>query len=254
MVELSYHLPVLEYMLTVINLRLRLLVVSIAIHPTVSLIANTTKSSEEDTGKWSERANDVPHAIRTSWQSYLVFADKIGSDDLAPEGGTGLSWRRAHATFFDSLDTLFLAGLKKVQGAVQRIVNGEGDVPSTDVIWPTKVFEYHVRIVGGILAAYSLSGDVVLLDAAVRAANMVIESSTFDKSSGLPRRHARLVSKKLTTKTKPGIETFLDWSESKIRLAARAIALLLDHVRNSFDATQPRNSLSGIGSFGLELE
>ena len=177
---------------------------------------------------WEARAEIVRSAIRRSWHAYRTYA--TGADDLAPVSRTGRSWLHAQATLYDSLDTLWLAGLHdQFDQAVQTIAAG---VQSGSAIFPSHVFEFHIRVVGGLLGGFSVSGDRRLLTAAKKAADLVLEA--FESASGMPYRSYRMVSR---------ADHPLQWG----------LARILDRFRAAQDPFMQCNSLAGAGSFGLEL-
>ena len=118
---------------------------------------------------WPARAAAVRGALHDSFVAWEALAR--GADDLAPVSETGLDWLHARATLFDALDSLYVAGLMSdFDRAVARVFSpgffGGGGGAPTSALRPVKVFEYHIRIVGGLLGAFEVSGDRRLLHAA----------------------------------------------------------------------------------------
>ena len=104
--------------------------------------------------------------------------------------------------------------------------------PPTSIVYSIKTFEYHIRIVGGLLGAYTVSGRRELLLQATEAADCVL--ATFDTHTGLPRMYGRIAN--------PSVSPVLSW-----------IAKTVDAISAKVDKGASCNTLSGIGSFGLEL-
>ena len=179
---------------------------------------------------WTSRADAVKSAIRHAWLGYKKFA--YMSDDLRPVSQTGSRWLHSRATLYDALDTLYLAGFYEEFDAVVHEINTEIMGPPTSVLHGVKVFEYHIRIVGGLLGAYSVSRKRELLLHAQLAADCVL--STFDSATGLPRMYGRMA------------------NPSTSPLLSR-VAFVLDSTWAVLDKNAWCNTLSGIGSFGLEL-
>ena len=117
------------------------------------------------------------------------------------------------------------------------------------IVYPVKLFEYHIRIVGGLLGAFHVSGRRELLHAATRAADVVLHAmgplgpdassvgrgSSADSLAGrLPRKHVRLAHQRATP-------------------LLSLLASLLDGWRATSDSVVWCNSLAGLGTFGLEL-
>eukprot|EP00960_Hanusia_phi_P049936 759888-Hanusia_phi.AAC.1 len=175
----------------------------------------------------SRRAH-VREAIRHAWTGYLRYG-RLG-DDLKPVSRGADNWMNARLTLFDSLDTLYISGCRDLFHAAAQQVLACG-VPGS-AISPSKVFEYHIRIVGSLLSTHSLTGDGRFLELAARAADNVLEA--MDNPSGLPHIHFRFV-------------------DGKRRPATWLLSRTLDLIRSSYDHVMWRNSLVGIGSLGPEL-
>ena len=212
--------------------------------PFTQAIIATTKLTKPTTNKY--KATQVKNAISHAWHGYMDYSHL--SDDLKPISRTGDKWLHSRATFYDALDTLYLAGLhNEFNSAVSEII-GESrtgkwwkpwkfwqywhqGVP-TSVIYPVKTFEYHIRVVGGLLGAYTVSGNRELLHAAQFAADCLL--SSFKTPNGLPRPHTRVAHPYRTP-------------------IFYGIAKMLDAVRITFDRVVWCNTLAGLGSFGVEL-
>jgi hypothetical protein len=189
-----------------------------------------------------QRALLVRGAVLHAWHGYLDFAHL--ADDLKPVSQSADKWLHARTTFYDSLDTLYIAGLdKEFNDAIDEIISHKWfhrwpswtawhhGVP-TSVIYPVKTFEYHIRIVGGLLGAYMVSGKRELLHSAQYAMDCILIA--FETPNNIPRPHTRIAH--------PTITPVLSW-----------IARTLDYIRATYDNEVWSNTLAGLGSFGLEL-
>ncbi|PSN68904.1 seven-hairpin glycosidase [Corynespora cassiicola Philippines] len=133
----------------------------------------------------------VHNEFERSWYAYKKYAWK--QDELKPSTAEGLStfggWG---ATLVDSLDTLWIMGMKddfyKAVGAVASIDFGKSDVGSISV------FETTIRYLGGLLSAYDLSHEKVLLDKAVQLGEMLYRA--FDTNNNMPLDRLTLESAK----------------------------------------------------------
>ena len=112
-----------------------------------------------------ERFKAVQRAIGHSWQGYtnIVSLDSywnkgfIPHDDLKPQSIQGHSWLHYGATLHDSIDTLYLANYtKEYEQAVRWLTSYDIQTTSPQA---TKTFEYSLRILGGLLGAYSITGE-----------------------------------------------------------------------------------------------
>lgn len=106
-----------------------------------------------------ERREAVKEAMKHAWGGYVKRA--WGADEVRPVSGERVEWLRLGATIVDSLDTLWIMGLKdefnQARGWVARSLD-------FDVARDISVFETTIRVVGGLLSAYDLSKDKMFLD------------------------------------------------------------------------------------------
>lgn len=99
----------------------------------------------------------------------------MAGDDLRPIQGGTIDYMHVHATLFDSLDTLYVMGLRAEFDAAVESAVALG-APRT-LLFPTSSFEYNIRIVGGLLSAAQLSRDERLLALARDAAHTLLSSA-----------------------------------------------------------------------------
>ncbi|KAG6324398.1 hypothetical protein E4U22_002142 [Claviceps purpurea] len=117
-----------------------------------------------------ERRDQVRNVFIADWQNYRTYA--WGRDALNPVSATAKDqfsgWA---ATLVDSLDTLWIMGLRdefnEAVAAVGRIDFGASTSRQVNI------FETNIRYLGGLLAAYDLSGRDVLLAKAVELGNFI---------------------------------------------------------------------------------
>ncbi|KAL1859622.1 hypothetical protein Daus18300_009487 [Diaporthe australafricana] len=127
------------------------------------------------------RRDQVRALFQKNWRSYRRFAWM--QDALLPVSGGGRDqfsgWA---ATLVDALDTLWIMGLREefdeAVDAVARIDFGQS---TTDRV---NMFETNIRYLGGLMAAYDLSGRGVLLAKAVELGDMLFAG--FNTPSRLP--------------------------------------------------------------------
>lgn len=121
--------------------------------------------SRPDAETLRKRADAIRAAMRHAWDGYRKLA--WGKDELMPISGRGVDKRFNHAvTMVDALDTLWIMGLKEefneakewlaqhMPDRIRRIGSG------------ASLFETTIRSLGGLLAAYDLSREVVFLELA----------------------------------------------------------------------------------------
>lgn len=134
--------------------------------------------SEEELAR---RRGAVRGAARHAWDSYVQYA--WGNDELCPLTRRGQdSFGGLGATIIDSLDTLLLMGMREEYDRALRWVASDFDPPSKD--FEASVFETVIRVVGGFLAAYDVTGDAVLLDRSRELADRLM--GAYNTSTGIP--------------------------------------------------------------------
>ncbi|ORY10330.1 glycosyl hydrolase family 47-domain-containing protein [Clohesyomyces aquaticus] len=142
------------------------------------------KFTEESKSRKAQRERyrvAVRNEFVRNWQSYKTWA--WTKDELMPISATGIDpfggWG---ATLVDSLDSLWIMGLKddfyEAVAAVAEINFGESDMVNISV------FETTIRYLGGLLSAYDLSHEKVLLDKAIQLGEMLYRA--FDTTNRMP--------------------------------------------------------------------
>ncbi|GAB7364301.1 hypothetical protein MBLNU230_g4846t1 [Neophaeotheca triangularis] len=139
--------------------------------------------SEERKAERQRRLRAVKEAFMHSWEGYKKHAWL--QDEVAPISGkvknTFGGWG---ATLVDTLDTLWIMGLKKeFVMAVHSLKHIDFTITDLSSL---NVFETTIRYLGGLLSAYDLSGQVYheLLDKAIELGEMLYVA--FDTPNRLP--------------------------------------------------------------------
>ncbi|KAF7770505.1 CAZyme family GH47 [Agaricus bisporus var. burnettii] len=131
---------------------------------------------------WNQRAQRVRNAFVYAWQGYSKYA--AGRDELTPiDGGSVNNFNGWGVTLFDALDTLWLMGLHDEFRQSLHFVAKTNFTLDKDKYAP--FFETTIRYLGGLLSAYALSGEPVLLSRADDLGRMLLPA--FNTTSGLPR-------------------------------------------------------------------
>lgn len=127
------------------------------------------------------RRSEVKRAFRKCWKSYRKYAWM--RDELTPVTGKGKDpFNGWGATLFDSLGTLWIMDLKdEFKQAVEAVA--VHDWANTKAA-STNTFETTIRYLGGLLSAYDLSGEKVLLLKAIELGDLLFAS--FDRPNHLP--------------------------------------------------------------------
>ncbi|MFA6540821.1 MAG: glycoside hydrolase family 47 protein [Bacteroidota bacterium] len=136
-------------------------------------------------------AGEVKKEFLHSWNAYKTFA--WGSDGVKPISKTPYSWygETLLVTPVDAFDTMVLMGLKQEAAEAQKLIDS---TLSFDRNIRVKNFEITIRILGGLLSAYQLSGDEKMLSLAQELANRLLPA--FDSPTGMPYVYINLATGK----------------------------------------------------------
>ncbi|KAJ5202031.1 uncharacterized protein N7498_006694 [Penicillium cinerascens] len=131
-----------------------------------------------------DRKSAVREVFERCWDSYKKLAWE--TDELAPVSGlprNGLGgWG---TTLVDNLDTLWIMGMRD---EFNRAVEAVTQIRYQDTLSPdVNTAEINTRHLGGLLAAYDLSGDRRLLDKAIDVGDMLF--AAFDTPNRMPITH-----------------------------------------------------------------
>mmetsp|Transcript_13039 Transcript_13039/g.15898 ORF Transcript_13039/g.15898 Transcript_13039/m.15898 type:complete len:708 (-) Transcript_13039:46-2169(-) len=195
-----------------------------------------------------ERYLSIKSSIQHSWNGYYTTVLKsqpyyqkvlgiLPSDNLAPLSKKGIRWLHSAATLFDSLDTLYIANLnEEYEDALQIALK----LPLP--LYPTKTFEYSIRVLGGLLGAYSVSGDNRLLKYSQRVADSLLDGPFRSSPTVLPRMYDVL-------SPSPNDVNLWNWGGMLIH---RSYAFIYRRIRDWL-GEHVHNSLAGFGTFTLEF-
>lgn len=128
-----------------------------------------------------ERRTAVKKAFQKCWTSYREKAWM--QDELSPILGRGIqNFGGWGATLVDSLDTLWIMGLRdEFEQAVSAAVKLDFNTPPPTMI---NLFETTIRHLGGFISAYDLSKDERLLQKATELGDMIY--AAFDTPNRMP--------------------------------------------------------------------
>lgn len=145
-------------------------------------------------GRWARVEADVvkrdavKEAMKDAYGAYEKYA--MGFDELQPltqhgkNGFGGLG-----ATIIDSLDTLWIMGLSE---QYSRARNWVAERLHFNKNYEASVFETTIRIVGGLVAAYDLSGDAMYLEKCTALVEALMPA--FRTTTGIPYNQINLAS------------------------------------------------------------
>lgn len=132
-------------------------------------------------------ANEVKAEFLHAWQGYKKYA--WGHDDLKPLSKTYHDWyaQPLLMTPVDALDTLIIMGFKEEAARTKQYIL---ENLSFDKDIYVQNFEMTIRLLGGLLSAYELTGDRQLLMLAEDLGNRLLP--VFNSPTGLPYRYVNL--------------------------------------------------------------
>ncbi|KAL7032142.1 hypothetical protein ACKWTF_007233 [Chironomus riparius] len=147
------------------------------------LIYHVNGADQDPTAR--KRRDKVKEMMQHAWSNYKLYA--WGKNELKPIS------KRAHtgsifgsyelgATIVDSMDTLYIMGMKDEFDEGREWIAKEFtlDNVSADI----SVFETNIRFVGGLLAAYALTGDPIFKEKAQYVADKLLPA--FQTPTGIP--------------------------------------------------------------------
>ena len=126
-------------------------------------------------------AGQVKAEFLHAWNNYRRYA--WGHDELRPLSKTPFDWygQSLLMTPVDALDTLVLMGLKDEADADRELIATRLDFDKDIYV---KNFEITIRLLGGLLSGYQLTGDARLLRKAEDLGTRLLPA--FDSPTGLP--------------------------------------------------------------------
>ena len=126
------------------------------------------------------RREQVKSGMKHAWQGYKRYA--WGKDEVRPLSKRGTdNFGGMGATLVDSLDTLWVMGMHTEFEEAREWVAEKLTFNKTGFV---SVFETTIRILGGLLSAYELSGHAVFLDRARELADKLMPA--FNTQTGIP--------------------------------------------------------------------
>ncbi|KAF7969462.1 hypothetical protein HWV62_27311 [Athelia sp. TMB] len=149
--------------------------------PSPPLGAANRPEGTETMSEWSIRADHVRKAYLHAWSGYLKLASP--ADELLPvSNGKTDNFNGWGVSIVDGLDTMWIMGLQdEFLDAMPIIADMKFFLNEFNY---APFFETVIRYLGGLLSAYALSGDPVLLSRADDLGGMLLPA--FNTTSGFP--------------------------------------------------------------------
>uniref|UniRef100_A0A8R1TW13 alpha-1,2-Mannosidase n=1 Tax=Onchocerca volvulus TaxID=6282 RepID=A0A8R1TW13_ONCVO len=143
------------------------------------------KVDDESDAKSAEQRQFIINMTKFAWSNYRKYA--WGFNELKPLSHSGHSASifgsgKLGATIVDALDTLYIMGLKEEYEEGRNWVEKFFDLKIS--VADISVFETNIRFIGGLLAAYALTGDKMYIQKATDVANILLPA--FETPTGIP--------------------------------------------------------------------
>src|SRR6266576_1153190 len=159
-------------------------------HKIITLILLLTLGTSSASAQQPNRkklAAEVKAEFLHAWNGYKKYA--WGHDDLKPLSKAYRDWyaQPLLMTPVDALDTMIIMGMKDEAASTRAFII---DNLSFDKDISVQNFEITIRLLGGLLSNYQLTGDKRLLELAEDLGNRLLP--VFDSPTGMPYRFVNL--------------------------------------------------------------
>jgi mannosyl-oligosaccharide alpha-1,2-mannosidase len=145
------------------------------------------EKNEVGNSESAKRAEAVKNAYLHAWNNYKKFA--WGHDELKPLSHSHQDWLSMGLSLVDSIDTMYLMGLTaEYETARDWIANHLRFDAPRDVSF----FETTIRVVGGLVSIYDLTGDRMFIEKAEQLAKRLMPA--FNTPTGIPKTTINLQS------------------------------------------------------------
>jgi ER degradation enhancer, mannosidase alpha-like 2 len=170
-----------------LGLRLAALLLIISVTATATTLAAPSSIVSHDRLQKERMAQRVREEFLHAWQGYKQYA--WGHDALKPLSKTPHDWYgdSLYMSPVDTLDTMILMGLKREAQETRELIIKN---LSFDKDVYVKNFEITIRLLGGLLSGYQLSGDKRLLSLAQDLGRRLLPA--FNSPTGIPYMYVNL--------------------------------------------------------------
>jgi mannosidase alpha-like ER degradation enhancer 2 len=194
-------------------------------------------------------AQRVKDEMRHAWQGYKQYA--WGHDALSPLSRKPRDWY-AHSllmTPVDALDTLVIMGLKTEADEARELIATQ---LSFDQDMEVQNFEITIRLLGGLISAYQLTGDDRLLAKADDLGRRLLP--VFESPTGLPYTHVNLRTGKVSGNVSNPAETGTLVLEFGMLSKLTGKPVYLEKAKRALVETYKRASADGLVGSAIDVE
>lgn len=153
----------------------------------IVLLAATVSAQKASSVDREKLATEVKTEFLHAWNGYKKYA--WGNDDLKPLSKSYHNWyaQPLLMTPVDSLDTMYLMGFKAEADKTRKYIT---DTLKFDKDIYVQNFEITIRLLGGLLSSYQITGDKKLLAMADDLGKRLLP--VFESPTGLPYKYVNL--------------------------------------------------------------
>ena len=226
--------------------RTLVLVIALMFGAAVSAQPAPKQSASVDSAAMAAR---VKTEFLHGWDNYKRYA--WGHDELQPLSRTPDDWygQSLLMTPVDALDTLVLMGLKKDADEDRALIDAKLDFDKDIYV---KNFEITIRLLGGLLSGYQLTGDPQLLHKAQDLGTRLLP--VFDSPTGLPYVYVNLKTGKTRGTDSNPAETGTLLLEFGTLSKLTGNPVFYDKAKRALVETFKRTSKIGLVGVGLNVE
>ena len=194
-------------------------------------------------------AAEVKAEFLHAWNGYKKYA--WGHDDLKPLSKTHHDWyaQPLLMTPVDSLDTMILMGLKDEADATRKYIV---ENLSFDKDLEVQNFEITIRLLGGLLSGYQMTGDKRLLNLAEDLGTRLLP--VFNSPTGMPYRYVNLKTGKTSKPISNPAETGTLLVEFGTLSKFTGKRVFYDKAKRALVETYKRRSKIGLVGEGINVE
>src|SRR6266481_190670 len=184
-----------------------------------------------------------------AWNGHKKYA--WGHDDLKPLSKTYRDWyvQPLLMTPVDALDTMIIMGMKDEAASTRAFII---DNLSFDKDISVQNFEITIRLLGGLLSNYQLTGDKRLLELAEDLGNILLP--VFDSPTGMPYRFVNLKTGKVLGPVSNPAETGTLLIEFGTLSKLTNRSAFYDKAKRALVETYKRRSPIGLVGEGINVE
>jgi ER degradation enhancer, mannosidase alpha-like 2 len=164
------------------------LLLALVLAPLVAAVAQGTAPAAPLTDSQNaQMASEVREQFLHAWDGYRKYA--WGHDELMPLSHKPHDWypHSLLMTPVDALDTMIIMGLKQQADEARKLIDSQLDF---DRDMEVKDFEITIRMLGGLLSSYQLTGDKRLLELADDLGRRMLPM--FNSPTGMPYEFVNL--------------------------------------------------------------